>query len=111
MASWIGQPSHMGPRTFHELRSASPSSTKSPLRVPTRRATRSDMSANLRGAGREGDGPACPLIYPQPTPQRGGRAAVSLGRLEYLYMPSGDVAADLRYFVEVLGAMFGFAIE
>ncbi len=36
---------------------------------------------------------------------------MTLGRLEYLYMPSGDVAADLRYFVEVLGATFGFAIE
>jgi hypothetical protein len=36
---------------------------------------------------------------------------VFLGRLEYLYMPSSDVAADLRFFVDVLGATFGFAIE
>jgi hypothetical protein len=31
--------------------------------------------------------------------------------LDYLYTPSEDVAADLRYFVDVLGATFGFAIE
>lgn len=36
---------------------------------------------------------------------------MSLGRLDYLYTPSSDVAADLRFFVEVLGATFGFAIE
>jgi hypothetical protein len=37
--------------------------------------------------------------------------AMALGSLDYLYTPSHDVAADLRYFVEVLGADFGFAIE
>lgn len=36
---------------------------------------------------------------------------MTLGRLDYLYTPSDDVAADLRYFVEVLCATFGFAIE
>jgi len=36
---------------------------------------------------------------------------MTLGRLDYLYTPSEDVAGDLRYFVEVLGATFGFAIE
>jgi hypothetical protein len=36
---------------------------------------------------------------------------MTLGRLDYLYTPSGDVAADLRYFVDVLGASFGFAID
>ena len=36
---------------------------------------------------------------------------MTLGRLDYLYTPSHDVAADLRYFVDVLGASFGFAIE
>ena len=36
---------------------------------------------------------------------------MTLGRLDYLYTPSDDVAADLRYFVDVLGATFGFAIE
>jgi hypothetical protein len=36
---------------------------------------------------------------------------MALGRLAYLYTPSDDVAADLRYFVDVLGASFGFAIE
>ena len=36
---------------------------------------------------------------------------MTLSRLEFLYTPSDDVAADLRYFVDVLGATFGFAIE
>jgi hypothetical protein len=36
---------------------------------------------------------------------------MTLGRLDYLYTPSDDVAADVRYFVDVLGATFGFAIE
>jgi hypothetical protein len=37
--------------------------------------------------------------------------AMALGSLDYLYTPSGDVVADLRYFVDVLGASLGFAIE
>ena len=36
---------------------------------------------------------------------------MTLGRLEYLYTPSDDVAADLRYLVDVLGGELGFAIE
>jgi hypothetical protein len=32
-------------------------------------------------------------------------------RLEYVYMPSTDVATDLAYFVDVLGARLIFAIE
>ena len=36
---------------------------------------------------------------------------MTLGSLDYLYTPSTDVAADARYFVEVLGAELGFAIE
>ena len=36
---------------------------------------------------------------------------MALGSLDYLYTPSGDVVADLRYFVDVLGASLGFAIE
>jgi hypothetical protein len=32
-------------------------------------------------------------------------------QLDYLYTPSTDVAADVRYFVDVLGARLGFAIE
>ena len=36
---------------------------------------------------------------------------MALGSLDYLYTPSDDVAADVRYFVDVLGAGFGFAIE
>jgi hypothetical protein len=36
---------------------------------------------------------------------------MTLGSLDYLYTPSTDVAADLRYFVDVLGAEEVFAIE
>jgi hypothetical protein len=32
-------------------------------------------------------------------------------QLEYLYTPSDDVAADARYFVDVLGGRLGFAVE
>jgi glyoxalase/bleomycin resistance protein/dioxygenase superfamily protein len=32
-------------------------------------------------------------------------------QLDYLYTPSTDVAADVRYFTGVLGARLGFAIE
>jgi hypothetical protein len=31
--------------------------------------------------------------------------------LDYLYTPSSDVAADARYFVDVLGGRLGFAVE
>ena len=36
---------------------------------------------------------------------------MTLGRLDYLYTPSDDVAGDVRYFVDVLGAELRFAIE
>jgi hypothetical protein len=36
---------------------------------------------------------------------------MTLERLDYLYTPSDDVAADLRYFVDVLGAEAVFAIQ
>ena len=32
-------------------------------------------------------------------------------QLDYIYMPSKDVAADLEYFTRVLGAEVGFAID
>jgi len=32
-------------------------------------------------------------------------------QLDYLYTPSSDVAADVKYFTGVLGARLGFAIE
>lgn len=32
-------------------------------------------------------------------------------QLDYLYTPSSDVAADARYFIDVLGARLGFAVE
>ena len=36
---------------------------------------------------------------------------MTLGSLDYLYTPSTDVGADLRYLVDVLGAEEVFAIE
>ena len=36
---------------------------------------------------------------------------MTLGSLDFLYTPSADVAADLRYLVDVLGAEEVFAIE
>jgi hypothetical protein len=33
------------------------------------------------------------------------------GQLDYLYTPSTDVAADARYFVDVLGGRLAFAVE
>ena len=36
---------------------------------------------------------------------------MTLGRLDYLYTPSTDVAADLRYLVDVLGGEQVFAIS
>lgn len=36
---------------------------------------------------------------------------MTLGRLDYLYTPSDDVAADVRYLVDVLGGEEVFAIE
>jgi hypothetical protein len=32
-------------------------------------------------------------------------------QLDYVYMPSGDVAADMAYFTDVLGATLVFAID
>lgn len=37
--------------------------------------------------------------------------AAPFGTLDYLYMPSHDVAADVRYFTEVLGGSKVFAID
>ena len=32
-------------------------------------------------------------------------------QLDFIYMPSSDAAADVRYFMEVLGAKLAFAVE
>jgi hypothetical protein len=32
-------------------------------------------------------------------------------QLDFIYMPSGDVSGDVRYFTEVLGARLVFAVE
>lgn len=32
-------------------------------------------------------------------------------KLDFIYLPSGDVAADVAYFTEVLGARLTFAVE
>jgi hypothetical protein len=34
-----------------------------------------------------------------------------LEQLDFIYMPSRDVAADVRWFTEVLGAQLSFAVE
>src|SRR6266545_7152267 len=36
---------------------------------------------------------------------------LGLGTLDYLYAPSADVAADVRWFTEILGAELVFAID
>ena len=36
---------------------------------------------------------------------------MTLGRLEFLYTPSDDMVADLRYLVDVLGGEQVFAVE
>ncbi|HEY3085996.1 MAG TPA: VOC family protein [Candidatus Dormibacteraeota bacterium] len=38
-------------------------------------------------------------------------APAPFGRLDYLYTPSSDVAADAKFFTEVLGGKLGFAVE
>jgi hypothetical protein len=42
---------------------------------------------------------------------RNQAAPAPFAQLDYLYTPSRDVAADARYFIEVLGARLGFAVE
>ena len=39
------------------------------------------------------------------------RSVTVFEQLDFVYMPSRDVAADLRYFTEVLGAAVIFAVE
>jgi hypothetical protein len=40
-----------------------------------------------------------------------GQVATPFEQLDFVYMPSTDVAADLTYFTDVLGARLSFAIE
>jgi hypothetical protein len=40
-----------------------------------------------------------------------GRKLTSFLQLDYLYTPSKDVAADARFFTEVLGGRLAFAVE
>jgi hypothetical protein len=37
--------------------------------------------------------------------------AETFEQLDYLYTPSRDVAADMRFFIDVLGGHLGFAVE
>jgi hypothetical protein len=46
----------------------------------------------------------------QPRPEDAGGAPPFI-QLDYLYVPSGDVAKDLKYFAGVLGGEIGFAVE
>jgi hypothetical protein len=41
----------------------------------------------------------------------GGEVGAPFEQLDFLYMPSRDVAADLAYFADVLGGQVVFAIE
>ncbi len=81
IASWIGQPSQSGPRTSQASRSASPSSTNRPLRVPTSSATRSVISLlrTMRVAARRVS-VRCPPAYDEievaVTARRAGRAQI-----------------------------------
>jgi hypothetical protein len=45
------------------------------------------------------------------TATRSGQTAPPFQQLDFLYTPSRDVAADLAYLVEVVGARVVFAIE
>ena len=40
-----------------------------------------------------------------------GKASAPLVQLDYLYTPSHDVAADTRYFTDVLGGTLAFSID
>ena len=54
--SWIGQPSHSGPRSRQSRRAGSPSRMNAPLEVPTRSRTRSGIvGLRARGAERSRD--------------------------------------------------------
>ena len=55
------------------------------------------------------------LAMPRRTPDEPNSQKVSgqppFIQLDYLYVPSADVAKDLEYFTEVLGAELAFAVE
>jgi len=44
-------------------------------------------------------------------PRRKQAEAAAFEQLDYVYTPSRDVAADVRFFVDILGAGLGFAVE
>jgi len=50
---------------------------------------------------------------PSPRTEKSASAGFSppFIQLDYLYTPSSDVARDMKYFVDVLGAELGFSIE
>ena len=48
---------------------------------------------------------------PKTPPRKGTRALPLLQHLDYVYMPSSDVAADAAYFTDVLGGHLVFAID
>lgn len=50
-------------------------------------------------------------MQPVAADDHSGPAASPLEQLDFVYLPSADVAADLRYFTEVLGARHVFAVE
>ena len=50
-------------------------------------------------------------VEEQPSGRAGSEGVLMFEQLDYLYVPSHDVASDVAYFTDVLGARLVFAIE
>jgi hypothetical protein len=51
------------------------------------------------------------IRFPLRAPAHDGEVATPFEHLDFVYMPSGDVAGDLTYFTDVLGGRLVFAVE
>src|SRR5262249_24873237 len=58
-----------------------------------------------------GGGGAAFLVYPQPTATTSVEGGMAVGRLDFLYTPSSDLATDARQLLELLGGMLEVAID
>jgi hypothetical protein len=75
-----------------------------------RRAARAAISSDMNDLGADFDVP--PTVSTPPGPlQAESQSAFPFERLDFLYMPSRDVAAEVAYFTDVLGGRIVFAIE
>src|SRR5260221_13231461 len=54
---------------------------------------------------------AMPRRSPEKPPSHADAGAPPFLQLDYLYVPSADVAKDLKYFTGVLGGEVGFAVD